>query len=146
MITPLPEKIKDSLLANPAVSQVIRNWGDLALPDCWLVAGAVVQSHWNVVHGFPPLHGISDVDVIYFDPNDLTEESEAEHASRISGLFDSLPIRFDVKNEARVHLWFETRFGYSIHLLALINLPAPEGRFCERWCNNYSNYGDEDEM
>jgi len=114
MIAPLPEKLEDSLLVNPAVSEVLRGWNDLALPNCWLVAGVLVQSYWNAAHGFSPLNGVSDVDLIYFDHEDLTEDSEAQHASRISNRFNSLPIRFDVKNEARVHLWYEARFGYSI--------------------------------
>ena len=67
-----------------------------------------------MAHGFPPLHGINDIDLIYFDPDDLTEDSEARHTSRVRSIFDGLPVRFDVKNEARVHLWYESHFGYSI--------------------------------
>ena len=67
------------------------------------------------MHGFPPLHGVSEVDLIYFDPSDLTEESESQHATRIGIFYEGLPVRFDVKNEARVHLWYESRFGYAIN-------------------------------
>ena len=90
------------------------NWDELGLPDCWIVAGAIVQSYWNTVHTLPLLHGIDDVDLIYFDSSDLSEASEAQHASRINALFAELGVRFDVKNEARVHLWYEDRFGYPI--------------------------------
>ncbi len=110
----LPDKLEQSLRANPVISELLGGWARLALPECWLVAGAVVQSYWNWVHGYPPLHGIGDVDIIYFDAADLSEAAEAAHAARISRDYRDWPIRLDVKNEARVHLWYEDRFGYSI--------------------------------
>ena len=39
---------------------------------------------------------------------------EAEHEQRLRHLFNRLPAKLDVKNEARVHLWYEDRFGYPI--------------------------------
>lgn len=54
------------------------------------------------------------MDLVYFDPDDLTEEREQKQAKRIRKLFPDLPIWIDVKNEARVHLWYETKFGYPI--------------------------------
>jgi hypothetical protein len=115
MFVPLPPNVETSLRANPIVATVFDGWSELALPNCWLVAGAVVQSYWNHVHGFQPQHGINDIDLIYFDPDDLTEEKESQHAARINNRYQDLGIRFDVKNEARVHLWYEERFGYPIN-------------------------------
>ncbi len=110
----LPDKLNNALHANPVLFEMLGYWDEIALPNCWVVAGAIVQSYWNAVHEFPPLHGISDVDLIYFDPNDLSEASESRHAARIAELFNRASIRFDVKNEARVHLWYEGKFGYPI--------------------------------
>ena len=114
MPVPLPHQLEECLRGNPAVSQLVHSWPTLELPNCWLVAGALVQSYWNAAHGFPPLHGIRDIDIIYFDPSDLTDATEARHAARIRDCFDNLDARIDVKNEARVHLWYEARFGYPI--------------------------------
>lgn len=114
MIKPLPRQLAESLQDNPVVSTLLDSWPKLNLPNCWLVAGAVVQSYWNTAHGYSHLYGVKDVDIIYFDPDDLSEKSEADHAKRVSDMFNHTPIRFDVKNEARVHLWYEERFGYSI--------------------------------
>lgn len=114
VIAPIPSSLEQSLRDNPVISELFNNWTRLDLPNCWIVAGAIVQSYWNSAHGFSPLHGVCDVDVVYFDPNDLSEESEASHAARINAAYEGLPIRFDVKNEARVHLWYEDRFGYPI--------------------------------
>jgi hypothetical protein len=54
--------------------------------------------------------GIKDVDLVYFDPNDLSEETETAHEKRLRAYFRDLPVKLDVKNEARVHLWYD-RFG-----------------------------------
>ena len=76
MYVPLPEKLESALRANPIVARAFGSWGDIALPNCWMVAGAVFQSFWNQEHGFLPLHGIADIDLIYFDADDLSEHKE----------------------------------------------------------------------
>lgn len=100
--------------ASPAIDALWRNWHRIDLPDCWLVAGCLAQTVWNHRFGLPLDHGISDIDLVYFDPDDLTEATEAARAERIRTEFADLGIWIDVKNEARVHLWYEARFGYPI--------------------------------
>ena len=102
------------LYDSPLLHPIIEGWDKLALPDCWLVAGSIAQTVWNQKFNFPSTHGISDVDIVYFDPLDLTGEGEARHAARIRDAFHGLPVWIDVKNEARVHIWYEAKFGFSI--------------------------------
>lgn len=99
---------------SPLLAEVLEAWDRLELDDAWLVAGCVAQTVWNHRFGRPHGHGISDIDIVYYDPDDLSEEAEQAHAARIAACFSGLPVRFDVKNEARVHLWYETKFGYPI--------------------------------
>ena len=90
----------------------VMDWArELALPSWYLGAGAVAQTVWNQLHAFEPAHGIKDYDLVYFDPDDLSAESEEriEAAAR-----SELGINIDVKNEARVHLWYEGMFGRAI--------------------------------
>ncbi len=133
----------------------MRNWDRVALPNCWIVAGVVVQSYWNQAHGCPALHGLSDVDIVYFDAGDLSEETEAEHAARINSLFADTQIKFDVKNEARVHLWYEDRFGYPIESYssveaAIDTFPTTAGAIGVRPYGDriecYSSFGYDDLM
>jgi hypothetical protein len=105
--------IESILRRSPIAGPILDRWGEIGLPDCWLVAGAVTQTVWNHAHGFPLEFGILDVDIVYFD-RDLSEESEQQHEARIRALFPDLPAKVDVKNEARVHLWYASRFGYDI--------------------------------
>lgn len=109
---PDQEDLLRAILArSPIVTAVVDRWPGIGLPDCWLVAGCLAQAVWNDSFGLPATHGISDVDVVYFDGGDLSEETEANHAARLRALFADLGLWLDVKNEARVHLWYVQKFG-----------------------------------
>jgi hypothetical protein len=153
MVTPIPKEFEDSLRKNPAISTLLDGWTRMNLPDCWLVAGAVVQSYWNAAHEYPPLHGVSDIDIVYFEPDDLTAESEFQQSVRIAGEFECLPIQLDIKNEARVHLWYEERFGYAIDAYrsaeaAIDTFPTTAGSIGIRAAGEaiecYTSFGFED--
>jgi uncharacterized protein len=107
-------RLENIVRASPILGPIVSQWSSVALPDCWLVAGAIVQTVWNDAFGLPSGHGLSDVDLIYFDGTDLSEDSETRHAERIRDRFAELPVWIDVKNEARVHLWYARKFGFSI--------------------------------
>ena len=110
----LARELASVIGSSPFLAEIIGRWPEIGLPDAWLVAGAVAQTVWNRRFGLPATHGIADVDLAYFDTRNLSEEGEADHAARIAALFRHLPVRLDVKNEARVHLWYERKFGYPI--------------------------------
>ncbi|WP_200928272.1 nucleotidyltransferase family protein [Sphingobium sp. Leaf26] len=100
----------DHVVAGP----MLRRWPLLGLPDAWLSGSMLAQAWWNRCFDLPPLHGMDDADIIYFDPEDLSEAGEARAAAHAAELFADLPIRLDVKNQARVHLWYPDRFGIPI--------------------------------
>jgi uncharacterized protein len=110
--------LEQAVLASPLLSPVLERWDRVGLPDSWLVAGAVAQTFWNSAHNLSATQGIRDVDITYFDGVDLSEESEARHEARLRELFadclDRFGVKLDVKNEARVHLWYARKFGYPI--------------------------------
>jgi len=107
-------KLQSIVAESPILSPFFERWEDIALPDGWLVAGAIAQTVWNHAFGLPPAHGINDIDIVYLDATDLSEDAEAAHAARLRSIFSDLPVWIDVKNEARVHLWYEAKFGYAI--------------------------------
>jgi hypothetical protein len=105
-------RLHQVLATNAAVMQILERAPALELSDWYLGAGGVAQTVWNDAHGFAPEHGIKDYDLVYFAPEDLSEAAEAEAAGRARELFTDLDVALDVKNEARVHLWYEQRFGH----------------------------------
>lgn len=109
-ISSLPDFIK----ANESVWHVVTKLHQLYLPNWYVGAGCLVQTVWNIQSGFAPNSRIKDIDLIYFDSRDLSEEGEAKQERRVRDFFRDVPIEIDVKNQARVHLWYEQKFGYSI--------------------------------
>ena len=97
-----------ALRQNKWLGEVLERFEEVALPDSWLVAGCIAQTIWNLGHGQPAEFGLKDVDLIYFDELDLSFEAEVSHERRLRDLFQHLPIKLDVKNEARVHLGMKT--------------------------------------
>ena len=102
------------LRGNPGLWECLQRLAGLGLPDCWLGAGCVAQTVWNGAHGKPPTADISDYDVVYFDAGDVTERGENAAAASVRSVMADLPVALDVKNQARVHLWYRHRFGYDI--------------------------------
>lgn len=111
---PLLKSLEVALGQNKWLAEILERFEEIALPDCWLAAGSIAQTIWNLSCGQPAELGLKDVDLIYFDDRDLSFEAEAGYERALRELFPTLPINLDVKNEARVHLWYEQRFGYAI--------------------------------
>ncbi|MBO6898548.1 MAG: nucleotidyltransferase family protein [Shimia sp.] len=119
MLVDLDHPLVSCVLENPSIRPIWDRWDELALPDCWIVAGCLAQTVWNTKFGYPLCRGLSDIDLVYFDlvyfdPDDLTESIEQSRAKRVGDLFCDLGLWIDAKNEARVHLWYEAKFGYAI--------------------------------
>ncbi|WP_409271249.1 nucleotidyltransferase family protein [Neobacillus sp. SCS-31] len=82
--------------------------------EYYIGAGAVTQAVWNEISGYHPQHGIGDMDIVYFNDGDFTEAGEKAIEKRLQSMLHPFPFKIDVKNEARVHLWYENKFGYAI--------------------------------
>jgi uncharacterized protein len=82
------------------------------LPDAWLVAGAIYGAVWNRLTGRRPDHGLSDVDLIYFDA-DMSWEAEDRAIRALAPLAAAAGLPVELRNQARVHLWFPQRFGHA---------------------------------
>ena len=100
-----------AVLADPVCRSVLERAPQLGLADWWLTGGAVFQNVWNAVEGRPPGYGVNDYDLFYFDDADLSSEAEDRVITAAAGLFHDVAATVEVRNEARVHLWYEQRFG-----------------------------------
>ena len=105
------DRFVELVLRNDINRAVLERGHELELPDWWLVAGAVFQTVWNVIDGRDPRAGISDYDLFYFDAGDLSWEAEDAAIQHAAELFSDLDAVIEVRNEARVHLWYEEHFG-----------------------------------
>lgn len=107
----LTARLETILRAAPSLMRVMETARKLDLPDWLLFSGAIYQRALNHLTGRDPDYGIKDYDLGYFDP-DVSYEAEDLVIKQVAAAFES-PLRemLEVRNQARVHLWFEGKFG-----------------------------------
>lgn len=98
-------------VATTWVVDVLTRAATLDLPGWYLTAGCVFQTVWNTVTGRPPTNGIADYDLFYFDSSDLSWAAEDALVQSAARVFADVPADVQVRSEARVHLWYEEKFG-----------------------------------
>ncbi|MGW4567559.1 nucleotidyltransferase family protein [Streptomyces sp. NPDC004561] len=111
---PLTEQLdglRSVLSRNEILTDVMTRAATLELPGWYVTAGCLFQTVWNVVTGRPPANGIKDYDIFYFDGGDLSWEAEDAVIKAGREVFAGLPAEVEIRNEARVHLWYEQKFG-----------------------------------
>jgi uncharacterized protein len=104
------ERFLGIVLGDPMVRAVLDRAPELGLPEWWLTAGVLFQAVWNHVTGRPPGTGVRDADLFYFDP-DTSWDAEDAVIRRGVDLFADVPVPVEIRNEARVHLWYGGKFG-----------------------------------
>jgi hypothetical protein len=97
-------------LANPINRKILERLPMLGAPNACLVAGSIYQAFWNALSDRPVAESVKDYDLFYFDA-DLSYDAEDAVIQRARALFADLDVLIDVKNQARVHLWYPQRFG-----------------------------------
>ncbi|WP_161880282.1 nucleotidyltransferase family protein [Deinococcus alpinitundrae] len=95
---------------NPVNAAILERLPRLGVPQLYLVAGCLFQAVWNVRSGRPAGQGIRDYDLFYWDA-DTSYKAEDAVIRRAEVLFADLGVRTEVRNQARVHLWFVEKYG-----------------------------------
>jgi hypothetical protein len=108
----LRRRMSEIVRATRPLMQVLKTARALQLPDHFVFSGAVYQTVLNHLTGRPSDYGLKDYDLAYFDASDLSYGAEDAVIRRVAAAFDE-PLRsqIEVRNQARVHLWFEAKFG-----------------------------------
>jgi uncharacterized protein len=108
----LRERLTAILRVTPPLMRVLSVARRLCLSDWLVFSGAVYQPVLNHLTGRPLDYGIKDYDLAYFDDSDLSYEAEDALIRCVKAAFaEPLRSMVEVRNQARVHLWFETKFG-----------------------------------
>lgn len=104
-----------TVLRNPKVRAVLERLAALDLPPWYLTAGALFQTVWNAAHDAEDLTAsIRDLDLFFYDGDDLSYEAEDAVIKRCLAACQDLDVELEPRNEARVHLWYEGKFGKAI--------------------------------
>ncbi len=94
--------IADIIAQDPVGMKQLRAARTLGLPDWCIAAGFVRNRVWDHLHGISPPRPPADIDVLYYDKANLSKETEQEFEARLNAL---LPAPWQVRNQARMHVW-----------------------------------------
>jgi hypothetical protein len=106
--------LENIIMSNKMINEAVKRANQLEIEHYYISAGCIAQTVWNYLWDYPLEYGIKDIDFIYFDGENLDFESENGVITQVKELYSDIEIEVDVKNQARVHLWYENHFGYAI--------------------------------
>lgn len=115
MAEDLQQALRRIIRDTPWFMQALRAVREVGPPEAWIGSGAVRNAVWDALHGYSTPSFLADVDVPYFDPDDLSEATEKGCEARLKAVRPELA--WDVKNQAAVHLWFHKVFGHEVEPL-----------------------------
>ena len=114
--SPLHEQVaglERALGCNPVALAILTGAAGLGLPSWYLGAGGVAQTVWNQLHGWSRA-GYQGLRPGLFRPRGPGCRQRTGGRGQGQEAFAGLGARVDVKNQARVRLWYEERFGRAI--------------------------------
>lgn len=94
--------------------EILEATKSLNLPDWWIGAGFVRGKVWDTLHGYSSRTPLTDIDVIYFDKNDFSEDEAIGESTRQEIVYEDklnklIPnVNWSVTNQARMHLYHKT--------------------------------------
>ncbi len=93
-------QVKNWISNDPERMEALTIAATLELPDWCLASGFVRNLVWDKLHGFSSATALNDIDLIYFDPYEVSDsrDREIEHWLRSVSEFP-----WSVKNQARMH-------------------------------------------
>lgn len=106
--------LESIIMLNKILSEIIMRAKTLDIDNYYIGAGCITQTVWNYLSNNTLNYGIKDIDFIYFDDKNLDFRTENKVISKVKELYSDLEVEMDVKNQARVHLWYKSHFGYDI--------------------------------
>lgn len=108
------KRLAEILMSSELVHSAVERASQLNIENYYIGAGCITQTVWNYLSEYPLDYGIKDIDFVYYDDVNMDYESENKVMLQAKQLFSDFKIEIDVKNQARVHLWYKDHFGYSI--------------------------------
>jgi uncharacterized protein len=106
----MEDELIETIRSSPWLMRVLAAVRDVGLPDAWVGAGVLRDLVWDSRYGagFRP-NRVHDVDVVFFDPDDLSRAGDDRATARLTARLPTAP--WEAKNQAAVHTWYHRKFG-----------------------------------
>jgi len=105
-----PAELTSIIRASGWMMRVLATVRDAQIPEAWVGAGVVRDLVWGQRYGsgFSPGQ-VHDVDVPFFDPDDLSRANDDQMTARLGERWPEVP--WEARNQAAVHTWYARKFG-----------------------------------
>ncbi|MBN8648690.1 MAG: nucleotidyltransferase family protein [Caulobacterales bacterium] len=104
-------RLIDIIKNSNRIMTILKACRDARLPEWRLVSGAIYGTVFNKLTSRDPDYGIKDYDIAYYDPDNSYQAEDLWIKKIDAALPENLRPLVEVRNQARVHLWFEQKFG-----------------------------------
>ncbi|ORE86816.1 hypothetical protein ATO7_07247 [Oceanococcus atlanticus] len=98
--------------ATPWLMQALTEAQKLNLNNWCIGAGAVRSVVWDKLHGFTQPTPISDIDLVYFDPQQADPAADQALAAKLPEVLSAAT--WEVVNQASVHTWYPQTSGKPV--------------------------------
>lgn len=110
------QQLRKLIFNNDALMQILQAVRASHLPD-WLVGAGVIRNLvWDQLHGYQQLTPAGDIDVAFFDLNDLSSERDEVADAALHAILPG--VAWEATNQAAVHLWYDKHFGKIVSPLS----------------------------
>lgn len=101
------QRLVSIVRANAGFMAMLRVLHDAELPHGYVAGGTIRSMVWDALHGRSGWKVPRDIDIVYFDPVDVSEGGEEAYRGSLRRAAPALP--WEVVNQARVHLWAQKK-------------------------------------
>ncbi|MBR3161341.1 MAG: nucleotidyltransferase family protein [Bacilli bacterium] len=115
----IDEQLKQAILIlekNTELMDILDYVYKLKLPNFYIASGIIFQTIWNYYDNLPLNNNVKDIDIIYYNKDDISVEKDLEYYDLINNyrLSKGYTFGIDVSNEARMHLWKKEKLNIDI--------------------------------
>ena len=96
-------KILEIISEDSWMMNVLQEVEKLGLNDWMIGAGFVRNKIWDYMHGYEKRTPLNDIDIIYMDREDLSEETEEKYQEKFSKKYPE--VEWSFTNQARMHIY-----------------------------------------
>jgi uncharacterized protein len=96
-------ELKKIIKENALMMSVLKDAKLANIPNWYIAGGAIRNLVFDLLHNYPQNSHLKDIDVVYFDSNNLSRKFEKEYENKLKIL--NPKINWEVTNQANTHIF-----------------------------------------
>ncbi|MCA9931995.1 MAG: nucleotidyltransferase family protein [Anaerolineales bacterium] len=106
------QQLRSLIYNSDATMRILAAARSCSLPNWLIGAGLIRNLVWDHLHEYEQPTPARDVDVAFFDADDLTPERDQAANAQLRSILPD--VEWEATNQAAVHLWYREQFGKTV--------------------------------